>query len=151
MSGVAWPETFSPEEVQRARSLVRPQPAPKETGTEPAWPLALDRHVHRAAGSYEELPLVDRLLAADMLARDEAGREKYGVPLTWDCGRDLLVDAYQEALDLVVYLRAVEQIAQKDERLRNRRGFIDQRMTRAIELARDLRLLIAIRDGEAGS
>lgn len=38
------------------------------------------------------------------------GRQKYGTPLTADNGRDPLVDAYQEALDLVVYLRqAIEE------------------------------------------
>lgn len=42
----------------------------------------------------------------DMAARDATGRERYGVPLTAYNGRDQLVDAYQEALDLSVYLRA---------------------------------------------
>lgn len=40
----------------------------------------------------------------DMVARDALGRERYGVPLTVWNGRDALADAYQEALDLVVYL-----------------------------------------------
>ena len=46
------------------------------------------------------------LVIADMQARDRTGRERYGTPLQADNGRDHLVDAYQEALDLVVYLRA---------------------------------------------
>lgn len=41
----------------------------------------------------------------DMQARDRFGREKYGTPLQCLNGRDPLVDAYQEALDLVVYLK----------------------------------------------
>jgi hypothetical protein len=40
-----------------------------------------------------------------MKDRDRIGREKYGTPLQPHNGRDSLVDAYQEALDLCVYLR----------------------------------------------
>lgn len=45
------------------------------------------------------------LVVADMMERDRVGTVKYGTPLRADNGRDALVDAYQEALDLVVYLR----------------------------------------------
>ena len=50
-------------------------------------------------------PAVWDLVIKDMLARDGEGRRKYGTPLQPFNGRDVLVDAYQEALDLVVYLR----------------------------------------------
>lgn len=50
-------------------------------------------------------PAVWPLVIEDMKARDAAGRSKYGVPLRAHNGRDALVDAYQEALDLAVYLR----------------------------------------------
>lgn len=36
---------------------------------------------------------------------DKFGRRKYGTPLQPFNGRDPLVDAYQEVLDLAVYLR----------------------------------------------
>jgi hypothetical protein len=50
------------------------------------------------------------LVIEDMKARDASGREKYGTPLQAHNGRDALVDAYQEALDLAVYLRqAIEE------------------------------------------
>lgn len=50
------------------------------------------------------------LVLKDMEERRRMGIEKYGVPVRADNGRDALVDAYQEALDLVVYLRqAIEQ------------------------------------------
>lgn len=50
------------------------------------------------------------LVIADMHARDRIGRERYGTPLQANNGRDALLDAYQEALDLVVYLRqAIEE------------------------------------------
>ena len=50
-------------------------------------------------------PAVWDLVMLDMLERDATGRERYGTRLQPHNGRDALVDAYQEALDLVVYLR----------------------------------------------
>lgn len=50
-------------------------------------------------------PAVWDLVVNDMLERDKEGRRKYGTPLQPHNGRDVLVDAYQEALDLAVYLR----------------------------------------------
>lgn len=50
------------------------------------------------------------LVIEDIGVRDAVGRKKYGTPLQAGNGRDALVDAYQEALDLVVYLRqAIEE------------------------------------------
>lgn len=45
------------------------------------------------------------LVIADMLSRDQVGRQRYGTPLQAHNGRDALQDAYEEALDLAVYLR----------------------------------------------
>jgi len=42
---------------------------------------------------------------ADLRKRSEMGKEKYGTVLETDNGRDALVDAYQEALDLCCYLK----------------------------------------------
>ena len=41
----------------------------------------------------------------DLLERVEMGRKKYGVPLTTNNGRKALQDAYEEALDLAMYLK----------------------------------------------
>lgn len=41
----------------------------------------------------------------DLRLRSESGAKKYGTPLMTHNGRDALVDAYQEALDLCVYLK----------------------------------------------
>jgi len=41
----------------------------------------------------------------DILFRREYGRKKYGTELQSHNGRDALADAYQEALDLVMYLK----------------------------------------------
>lgn len=45
------------------------------------------------------------LVVADIQARSAAGEKKYGTVLRASNGRDALMDAYQEALDLCQYLR----------------------------------------------
>lgn len=52
------------------------------------------------------------LVMADLAARAEVGRVKYGTLLMTHNGRDALTDAYQEALDLCMYLR--QAIAERD-------------------------------------
>lgn len=50
------------------------------------------------------------LVIEDLTQRAEAGKQKYGTYLMTNNGRDPLIDAYQEALDLVMYLRqAIEE------------------------------------------
>lgn len=60
------------------------------------------------------------LVIADMRERDTVGAEKYGTRLQADNGRRSLVDAYQEALDLVVYIR--KEIEER-RRIANERDF----------------------------
>lgn len=48
---------------------------------------------------------VTNLVVDDITARSAAGEKKYGTRLKTFNGRNALVDAYQEALDLVMYLR----------------------------------------------
>lgn len=62
----------------------RLQPTPKATESPDCWLLVME----------------------DMKDRREFGLAKYGVPVRHDSGRDPLADAYQEVLDLAVYLRA---------------------------------------------
>lgn len=50
-------------------------------------------------------PAIWNLVVGDMIARDVLGRKRYGTPLQPHNGRDALQDAYEEALDLAVYLR----------------------------------------------
>lgn len=47
------------------------------------------------------------LVVQDMQRRDNFGKAKYGVRLQPNNGRDFLRDAYEEALDLAVYLRGL--------------------------------------------
>lgn len=45
------------------------------------------------------------LVLSDMIERDKKGQKLYGTRLLPFNGRDVLRDAYEEALDLAVYLR----------------------------------------------
>jgi len=74
-------------------SILYPQPAP----------LASDGDVW--AEIIAELDATDPLRALAVERRAQ-GIERYGTPLQRDNGRDHLVDALQEAMDLWVYLRA---------------------------------------------
>lgn len=69
-------------------SDIKDQPDPVPNAGRPIWDLVIE----------------------DMRERDRIGRERYGTPLQANNGRDPLVDAYQESLDLAVYLRqAIEE------------------------------------------
>lgn len=59
------------------------QPMPRPNTNAPVWPIVMQ----------------------DMQARHELGIKRYGTPLQANNGRDTLRDAYEEALDLAVYLR----------------------------------------------
>ncbi len=50
-------------------------------------------------------PAIWNLVIVDMRERDQVGRARYGTPLQPHNGRDALMDAYAEALDLTAYLR----------------------------------------------
>ena len=50
-------------------------------------------------------PSIQSLVREDLEERERLGVARYGTPLHAPTGRDALVDAYQEALDLCCYLR----------------------------------------------
>jgi hypothetical protein len=60
-----------------------PQPAPRPSNAPASWDLVV----------------------TDMMKRDQFGALKYGTRLKAGTGRDALQDAYEESLDLCVYLR----------------------------------------------
>jgi hypothetical protein len=66
-------------------------------------------------------PHIADLVMADMAARKELGIQRYGVALQAGNGRDALQDAYEEALDLTMYLR--QAIEERDS---ERQAKIDQ-------------------------
>lgn len=76
---------------------VQPAPVQSERDNPACWPQVIVDSGHAPE------------LIPDMLERDRIGRERYGVPLRVWNGRDALADAYQEALDLVVYLEQCRQ------------------------------------------
>lgn len=54
-----------------------------------------------------DLPSIQALVMQDLQSRTELGVQRYGTPLQPFNGRDALLDAYEEALDLATYLRQV--------------------------------------------
>lgn len=68
-------------------------------------------------------------VAEALIARDEMGSAKYGTSLMTHNGRAALVDAWQEALDLVMYLGQAVQEG---------RGDVYPLFQSAIGMARDL-------------
>ena len=63
------------------------------------------------------------LVIADLKQRSEMGRRKYGTELMSFNGRDALIDAYQEALDLALYLRqAIEERRSNEVEINHRGG-----------------------------
>lgn len=84
-----------------------------EGHVEQPLPVATDGpHIHdlvardlRVASSY----LGHEQVALDLAGRKQIGIERYGQPLQAHNGRDALRDAYEEALDLLVYLRQFQE------------------------------------------
>lgn len=88
-------------------SLNRPEPAPLANDRPASWDLVIADMEQRPATAPPPIDEYDvrQLVIADMRERDAAGAAKYGTRLQPGNGRVQLVDAYQEALDLAVYLR----------------------------------------------
>lgn len=59
------------------------------------------------------VPIFEQVIA-DLHRRDEFGFSKYGKSLYAHDGRRTLQDAYEEALDLAVYLK--KEIVERDEK-----------------------------------
>ena len=65
----------------------------------------MDAAVQQADPVRNTRPAIQDLVVIDIEARKAHGLRKYGTVLQAHNGRDALMDAYQEALDLVMYLR----------------------------------------------
>lgn len=76
---------------------------------------------------------------ADLDARKQFGLEKYGTLLQAFNGRDALMDAYQETLDQVVYLRQCVDEQPGDP-------FMSRAYSESLKLAVFLRRRLAVRD-----
>ena len=85
------------------KDLINPQPDPVHNDLPSSWDLVI--------ADLDEVPIPEgsfhrEAVETDMRERDKFGFEKYGTRLQPNNGRDSLVDAYQEGLDLCVYLRS---------------------------------------------
>lgn len=78
-----WRDAPPDEPIEHIREASGEQPAPAPNHRPPVWEAVI----------------------AEMHARDKLGRKRYGTPLQPFNGRDALRDAFEEALDLVVYLK----------------------------------------------
>lgn len=101
------------------KTTVTSQPAPNnDPNGVPIWPLIISE-LQIAANASAELASSKygihsdatraktlQAMIVDAKERHEFGINKYGVPLVAKNDRDHLVDAYQELLDALVYLRA---------------------------------------------
>lgn len=68
------------------------------------------KNKHHVASTPQPKPLIGRRVVvdeviADLKERKQFGMAKYGTPLMSHNGRNAMVDAYQEALDLCCYLK----------------------------------------------
>lgn len=76
-------------------SILDPQPDPVNSDLSDVWQEIID-----------ELPEHLLFLKPYCVERRQQGIERYGVPLSRSNGRDHLVDAVQEGLDMAVYMKA---------------------------------------------
>ena len=88
------------------------QPAPTPNDKPALWPMVIEDVKNLYPNEPEVYASIE--IRADMAARDQFGRKKYGVPLQPNNGRDPLKDAYEELLDAAVYLK--QTIVEKSER-----------------------------------
>lgn len=73
----------SPKNAVFRENVAWGEPPPKPNSSQPVWELVMQ----------------------DMFERNEFGKAKYGTPLQAHNGRNALKDAYEEVLDLAVYLK----------------------------------------------
>lgn len=139
------------------------QPKPTDSGSVAVWDVVIEDVANQVSklkaeldgieGAESEDEQIDRLelirqrietldrTMADMRQRDDLGRTRYGTRLQPHNGRDALIDAYQESLDLAVYLRQ-KILERKDDLARIKEAAIkDARAIVAAEFEGQVRRL----------
>lgn len=105
---------------QEGRETMNPPPKPNDS--KPVWELVIE----------------------DMHARDQFGREKYHTPLQMGNGRDHAKDAYEEVLDLAVYMKQViierAELLAEVERLRAENEALRSDLSEAKDSIQEYRL-----------
>jgi len=145
-------------------SNVLPLPPPKnDPHSVPLWPLIiaeLEVEATKASDAASSKWGTDidatrakiiRAMIDEMKLRHEFGVAKYGVPLVAHNERDHLVDAYQELLDALVYLRAdIEKHGgfptKTKENWHARDGFLVRLYKQLLDDVMELRAMIAERN-----
>ena len=84
---------------EHGSDIPEPPPVPNEN------PAILDLVIKDIRERYPNRPYVRETLIKSINERNELGIKKYGTRLQAFNGRNALMDAYQESLDLVNYLR----------------------------------------------
>jgi hypothetical protein len=119
--------------------IIADQPPPVANDEPAVWPVVIRDIESRCHGGASTEGLEQ--LADDARERDRVGRDRYGVPLQLHNGRDALVDAYQECLDAMVYLRQ----ACAEELDRAREVQLAVLYSESLELARRVRVILTAR------
>lgn len=91
---------------------VQPEPAPVLSDGLPLWPEVVQDWAKSYGILTRKSPLLESIsdeCMRLMAERDKFGQAKYGTSLRTNNGRDMLVDAVQESLDLLVYSRGMVQ------------------------------------------
>lgn len=137
MDGVAWERDHGWE--QQPRPIVNNHPA--------VWDLVLN-DLEKLEFPHPTQMLVKAMLVVDIKKRDAAGERKYGTRLQPFNGRNSLQDAYEEALDCMVYMRqACEEIRNPlvlTPYIQNKQIGLFKTYQKSIELALQLRLFLKI-------
>ena len=137
-----------------SRSLVDEQPPPVHNDHPACWDLVMDDLRSRAElGLLPDHIAVDAVTAAlaDMTERDQVGLGRYGTRLQPYNGRDSLIDAYQEALDLAVYLRTARYELETDHPMNDGPqtwGPLQGAYKNALETVVAIRTILWDRDGK---
>lgn len=117
------------------------QPPPKPDSGREIWPEVMSDVDGLAFYFGDDHPDYN-LLIQDMEAREALGRARYGTVLCLRNGRDMAVDAYQEALDLCVYLKGA---ALEEQEKGFERGLCFQAYNKTLEAALLLRRVLSAR------
>lgn len=137
------------KKARESGKLNDPEPDPVNNDHPPVWPWVIEQFKGLHGGTPEEAEIKAQLgvddkvamyVVNDMAERHMTGVKKYGVALQPSNGRNALVDAYQEALDLCAYLGQDCM-----ERHGTGPGY-DRLLVRAMALAYELRCRIEERE-----
>jgi len=85
--------------------LSDPEPEPNKNLNKFVWDEVIEELLSRNSGGDKE---TRDLISRDMRQRDQFGFRKYGTRLQSGNGRNSFIDAYQELLDYIVYLKQCE-------------------------------------------